>query len=98
MRPIFHYRERRVRAHLLLCMLAYSVQREMQQAQAPLLFVDEAPSARPDPVAPAPRSERALRKDRTQRTTEIQQEYPIPATELTRVERAHPRERLVYHH
>ena len=68
--PIYHYREARVRAHLLVCLLAYWVQREMQQALAPLLFVDEAPPARPDPVAPAPRSERALRKDRTHRTVE----------------------------
>lgn len=67
-RPIYHYTEARVRAHLLLCMLAYWVQREMQQALAPLLFVDEAPPARPDPVAPAPRSTGAERKDRTQRT------------------------------
>ena len=69
-RPIYHYREQRVRAHLLVCMLAYWVQREMQKTLAPLLFVDEAPPARPDPVASAPRSERALRKDRTHRTVE----------------------------
>lgn len=69
-RPIYHYTEPRVRAHLLLCMLAYWVQREMQQALAPLLFVDETPPARPDPVAPAPRSETAQRKDRTQRTAD----------------------------
>jgi len=69
-RPIYHYREPRVRAHVLVCMLAYWVQREMQQALAPLLFVDETPPARPNPVAPAPRSERALRKDRTGRTAE----------------------------
>jgi hypothetical protein len=69
-RPIYHYTEPRVRAHLLLCMLAYWVQRKMQQALAPLLFVDEAPPARPDPVAPAPRSGAALRKDRTQRTAD----------------------------
>jgi hypothetical protein len=69
-RPIYHYREPRVRAHLLVCMLAYWVQRQMQQALAPLLFVDEAPPARPNPVAPAPRSERAIRKDRTHRTVE----------------------------
>ena len=69
-RPIYHYREARVRAHLLVCMLAYWVQREMQQALAPLLFVDETPPARPNPVAPAPRSERALRKDRTHRTVD----------------------------
>jgi hypothetical protein len=66
-RPIYHYSEPRVRAHLLLCLLAYWVQRDLQQALAPLLFVDEAPPARPDPVAPAPRSAAARRKDRTQR-------------------------------
>ncbi len=67
-RPIYHYRERRVRAHLLLCMLAYWVQRTLQQAWAPLLFVDEAPPARPDPVAPAPRSAGAHQKEQTKRT------------------------------
>ena len=69
-RPIYHYTEPRVRANLLLCMLAYWVQREMQRALAPLLFVDEAPPARPDPVAPAPRSETVLEKYRTQRTAD----------------------------
>ena len=69
-RPIYHYTEPRVRAYLLLCMLAYWVQREMQRALAPLLFVDEAPPARPDPVAPAPRSETVLEKYRTQRTAD----------------------------
>ena len=69
-RPIYHYTEPRVRAHLLLCMLAYLVQRTMQQALAPLLFVDEAPPERPDPVGPAPRSAGAKRKERTKRTAE----------------------------
>ena len=69
-RPIYHYLEPRVRAHLLLCMLAYWVQRTMQEALAPLLFVDEAPPERPDPVAPAPRSAAATRKDQTKRTAE----------------------------
>ena len=69
-RPIYHYTESRVRAHLLLCMLAYLVQREMQQALAPLLFVDEAPPPRPDPVAPAPRSLAATTKDRTRLTAD----------------------------
>jgi hypothetical protein len=69
-RPIYHYTEPRVRAHLLLCMLAYWVQRAMQQALAPLLFVDEVPPARPDPVAPAPRSAGARRKERTLRTVD----------------------------
>lgn len=69
-RPIYHYTERRVRAHLLLCMLAYLVQRTMQQALAPLLFVDETPPERPDPVAPAPRSAAAKRKDQTKLTAD----------------------------
>jgi hypothetical protein len=64
-RPIYHYTEARVRAHLLICMLAYWVQRAMQQALAPLLFVDEAPPERPDPVVRAPRSEAAKRKEQT---------------------------------
>jgi Transposase DDE domain len=67
-RPIYHYTEDRVRAHVLLCMLAYLVQRAMQPQLAPLLFVDEAPPARPDPVVKAPRSKAATRKDQTQRT------------------------------
>lgn len=69
-RPIYHYREGRVRAHLLLCMLAYLVQREMQRALAPLLFVDETPPERPDPVSPAPRSEGARRKAQRKATAE----------------------------
>ena len=73
-RPIYHYTEERVRAHLLLCMLAYLVQRTMQQALAPLLFVDETPPERPDPVASAPRSEAAKRKDQTKRTADG---YPV---------------------
>jgi hypothetical protein len=69
-RPIYHYVEPRVRAHLLVCMLAYLVQRTMQQALAPLLFVDEAPPERPDPVAAAPRSAGAKRKEQTKRTVD----------------------------
>jgi hypothetical protein len=69
-RPIYHYTEPRVRAHLLVCMLAYWVQRSMQAALAPLLFVDEAPPQRPDPVVPAPRSDGARRKEQTKRTAE----------------------------
>jgi len=69
-RPIYHYSEPRVRAHLLVCLLAYWVQRTMQQAWAPLLFVDEAPPERQDPVGPAPRSAAAKRKEQTKRTVE----------------------------
>ena len=69
-RPVYHYLEDRVRAHLLLCMLAFSVQRRMERALAPLLFKDEAIPTRDDPVAPAPRSDEAKRKEQTKLTTE----------------------------
>ena len=70
-RPIHHYREDRVRAHIFLCMLAYYVQWHMQQALAPLLFADEdqASKAQRDPVKPAKRSEKALAKV-SRKTTE----------------------------
>ena len=63
-RPIYHRRADRVRAHLLLCMLAYYVKWHMMQAWRPLLFADEeqAAKAQRDPVAPARRSPSALRK------------------------------------
>jgi hypothetical protein len=68
LRPIYHRRERRVRAHLLLCMLAYWLQRTMERKLAPLLFMDEAPPERSDPLAPAPRSDAARRKQQRKRT------------------------------
>jgi len=63
-RPIRHSRERRVRAHIFLCMLAYYVEWHMIEAWRPLLFADEdqAAKATRHPVAPAKRSEAALRK------------------------------------
>jgi transposase len=39
-RPIHHRRARRVRGHVLLCVLAYYVTWHMQQALAPMLFTD----------------------------------------------------------
>ena len=66
-RPLYHWSEDRVRAHVLLCMLAYYVQWHMQQAWAPLLFRDEQPAPAENPVAPARRSAAAMRKVQTQR-------------------------------
>ena len=63
-RPIFHWREDRVRAHLFLCFLAAYVRWHLEQAWAPLLFRDETPPVRTDPVAPRDRSTGASRKDR----------------------------------
>ncbi|HSW43214.1 MAG TPA: IS1634 family transposase [Patescibacteria group bacterium] len=67
-RPIFHWREDRVRSHLFLCFLAAYVRWHLEAAWAPLLFRDEAPPARTDPVAPPARSPSALAKERDHRT------------------------------
>ncbi len=66
-RPIFHWSDDRVRAHIFLCMLAYYVQYHMQEAWRPLLFSDEEArtSTRSDPVAPKVRSSSALEKVET---------------------------------
>jgi hypothetical protein len=71
-RPIHHRKEKRVRAHVLLCMLAYYVEWHMRRALAPLLFDDDDPKAaearRRSVVAPARRSDRADAKASTKRT------------------------------
>ena len=68
-RPVFHYSEPRVRAHVFLCMLAYYVQWHMRERLKPMLFDDEyleqANASRPSPVLKAVRSEHARIKDRT---------------------------------
>ena len=66
-RPIHHWRENRVRAHIFLCMLAYYVEWHLIEAWRPLLFADEdqAAKAHRDPVAPAKRSAAALEKAAT---------------------------------
>ena len=63
-RPIRHRLEIRVRAHILLCVLAYYVEWHMSEAWRPLLFADQdqQTKASRDPVAPAQRSEAAMQK------------------------------------
>jgi transposase len=64
-RPIYHRTEDHVRAHILLCMLAFYVEWHMRQALAPLLFEDEELAqnrTRRDPVAPAQASDSAKTK------------------------------------
>jgi len=72
-RPIRHRLEDRVRAHVLIRMLAYYVTWHMQQRLAPMLFKDDDPAAgkaaRPSPVAPAQRSPSALAKAAAKTTT-----------------------------
>jgi hypothetical protein len=55
-RPIRHRLNDRVKAHLLICMLARYLVWHLQKAWAPLTFTDENPPARDNPVAPAQRS------------------------------------------
>jgi hypothetical protein len=82
-RPIRHRLEDRVKAHILLSMLAYYVQWHMIEAWAPLTFKDEAEvdAARErDPVAPARRSHAALAKVHTRRLAD-----GTPAMSFTRL-------------
>ncbi len=71
-RPIHHRLERRVRAHVFLCMLAYYVQWHMRRALAPILFDDDDPEGaqaqRTSIVAPAQRSDSAKEKAKRKRT------------------------------
>jgi len=75
-RPIRHRSEERVRTHVFLRMLSYHVTWHMQNRLAPMLFKDDNPqaaeAARTSPVAPAQRSERALKKIHTKRTADCQ--------------------------
>jgi transposase len=63
-RPIHHRTANRVRAHILLCMLAYYVEWHMREAWRELMFADTDMQAKAtrDPVAPAKRSKAALAK------------------------------------
>jgi transposase len=65
LRPIYHFTEDRVRAHVFLCMLAAYLLWHVRKALAPLCFADEEIPERSDPVAPATRSRKAKNKDAT---------------------------------
>jgi Transposase DDE domain len=71
-RPVFHWTEPRVRAHVFLCLLAYYLEWHMRGSLAPLLFDDHdraaAAAQRPSPVAPAAVSPAAQRKAATKLT------------------------------
>ena len=71
-RPIHHHLEDRVRAHLLICMLAYYLTWHLRHAWTELLFDDPYPAATIDPVAKANRSTAAERKAQTKRTPDDQ--------------------------
>jgi len=69
LRPVFHRLEERVKAHVLICMLACYLTWHLRQAWAPLTFTDEHPPAPASPVAPARRSAAAQAKASRQRDT-----------------------------
>jgi transposase len=69
-RPIHHRLEDRVRAHLLICMLAEYVRWHLRDAWAELLFQDEHPRCNTDPVTKATRSPQATRTAGRRRSPE----------------------------
>jgi len=75
-RPIYHRLDSRVRAHILICMLAYHVEWHMRQALAPLLFAEDDPAdaaqLRGSPVQPATPSASAAGKAARKRNSEDQ--------------------------
>jgi hypothetical protein len=62
LRPIHHRLQDRVRAHVLIAMLAAYLVWHLRRAWAPLTFTDQTPPERDNPVAPATRSTTATRK------------------------------------
>jgi transposase len=73
-RPIYHYKGERVKAHIFLCMLAYYVEWHLKQDLAPLLFEDEETENKYQEIVKANRSESARSKDRKKRNDES---FPI---------------------
>ncbi|MGH3468783.1 MAG: IS1634 family transposase [Thermocrispum sp.] len=67
LRPIHHRLEDRVKAHVLICMLACYLVWHLRKAWAPLTFTDQHPPERDNPVAPARRSADAEHKASRQR-------------------------------
>jgi Transposase DDE domain len=78
LRPIHHWTESRVRAHVFICMLASYLVWHLRQAWAPLTFTDENRPDPIDPVAPARRSKAADAKAATKTTTD-----DLPAASFT---------------
>jgi len=68
-RPVYHWLEGRVRAHVFLCMLAYYLEWHMRQHLAPMLFDDTdkeaAEATRKSVVAQAQRSKAPIKKQTT---------------------------------
>ncbi|WP_254893897.1 IS1634 family transposase [Mycobacterium kansasii] len=70
LRPIHHRLSERVKAHVLICLLACYVTWHLRKAWAPLTYTDEHPPTRDNPVAPAQRSPHAHTKASRHQTTD----------------------------
>lgn len=77
-RPIRHWLEDRVRAHVFICMLAEYLVWHLRRAWAPLCFTDEQPPERDDPVASAQRSIHAYHKASRQTLPDGQPVHSLP--------------------
>jgi hypothetical protein len=55
LRPVFHHLEKRVKGHVLTCMLAAYLTWHLRKAWAPLTYTGEDPPQQANPVAPARR-------------------------------------------
>jgi hypothetical protein len=81
LRPVFHWTAPRVRAHVLLCMLAYYLEWHMRRDLAPLLFDEHDPAGRDaqrtSPVAKAEPSAATQRKPRRKRTEAVDGDLPV---------------------
>jgi hypothetical protein len=81
LRPVFHWTAPRVRAHVLLCVLAYYLEWHMRRSLAPMLFDEHDPAGRDaqrtSPVAKTQPSPAAQRKAARQRTDPANGE-PLP--------------------
>src|SRR6204780_2261475 len=62
LRPVFHRLGERVKAHVLICMLACYLTWHLRRAWAPLTYTDQDPPPQDNPVAPARRSAAAPAK------------------------------------
>ncbi|MHB1737993.1 MAG: IS1634 family transposase [Actinomycetes bacterium] len=74
LRPIHHYTETRVRAHVFLCTLAAYLIWHLRQAWAPLTFTDE---QRPEPTDPAAHARRSTAADRKAASKTNSDQLPV---------------------
>jgi hypothetical protein len=78
LRPVRHYLPDRVKAHILICMLAAYLTWHLRKTLAPLTFTDDNIPQTGDPVTPAQRSAAATAKDTSKTTRDNLPVYDYP--------------------